>query len=99
MAEMKRNLLPQWVFFSVMLALVLGANSVRALTLAEAEALLISNNRDLLAARRAIAAAEAQRVIAGVRPNATLSVNSSSISSNPGIGPGPLDNKRMDTVF
>jgi cobalt-zinc-cadmium efflux system outer membrane protein len=99
MAEMKRNLLPQWVFFSVLFALVLGASSARALTLAEAEALLISNNRDLLAARRAIASAEAQRVIAGVRPNATLSVNSASISSNPGIGPGPLDNKRMDTVF
>jgi cobalt-zinc-cadmium efflux system outer membrane protein len=99
MAETKRNLLPQWVFFSVLLALALSAHSARALTLAEAEALLISNNRDLLAARRAIASAEAQRVIAGVRPNATFSVNSSSISSNPGIGPGPLDNKRMDTVF
>ena len=75
------------------------AQSAHALTLAEAEALLVSNNRDLLAARRAIAAAEAQQMIAGARPNATLSVNTSSISSNPGIGTGPLADKRMDTIF
>ena len=75
------------------------AQSAHALTLAEAEALLVSNNRDLLAARRAIAAAEAQQMIAGARPNATLSVNTSSISSNPGIGSGPLADKRMDTIF
>ncbi len=39
------------------------------------------------------------RDIAAVRPNPTLSLNTSSISSNPGIGAGPLNQKRMDTVL
>ncbi len=81
------------------MALALIAQSAHALTLAEAEALLVANNRELQAARRAIAAAEAQQLIAGARPNATFSVNSSSFSSNPGIGGGGLDQKRLDTVF
>jgi outer membrane protein, heavy metal efflux system len=85
--------------FSAVLALACSAESARALTLAEAEALLVANNRELLAARRSIASAEAQQVIAGARPNATFSMNSSSISSDPGIGGGSLGQKRVDTVF
>jgi cobalt-zinc-cadmium efflux system outer membrane protein len=96
---MRRHVLSGSVFFFLALALVFSAESARALTLAEAEALLVANNRELQAARRAIASAEAQHLIAGARPNATLSVNSSSVSSNPGIGPGSLDQKRIDTVF
>jgi cobalt-zinc-cadmium efflux system outer membrane protein len=76
-----------------------ASSSCLALTLAEAEALLVANNRELAAARRAVESAEAQSTIAGARPNATLSVNTSSINSNPGIGAGALDQKRMDTVF
>jgi cobalt-zinc-cadmium efflux system outer membrane protein len=52
----------------------------RDLTLAEAETLLVHNNRELQAARRGVESAEAQIVIAGARPNATLSVNSTSIN-------------------
>jgi len=96
---MTRNALPQRIFFCALIALGCFAPCARALTLAEAEALLIANNRELLAARRAVSSAEAQQVIAGARPNATFSVNSTSISRDPGIGTGPLDNKRMDTVF
>ena len=96
---MKRNVLLKRIFFSALLALGSCLQCARALTLAEAEALLIANNRELLAARRAVASAEAQQVIAGARPNATFSVNSTSISKDPGVGPGPLDNKRMDTTF
>src|SRR5258708_22780884 len=81
------------------MALAFAAQSAHALTLAEAEALLVANNRELQAARRAIAAAEAQQLVAGARPNATFSINSSSFSSNPGIGGGGLDQKRVDTVF
>jgi cobalt-zinc-cadmium efflux system outer membrane protein len=73
--------------------------AARDLTLADAEALLLRNNRELVAARRAVESAQAQGQIAGARPNATLSVNTSSISSNPGIGPGNLWQKRVDTVF
>jgi cobalt-zinc-cadmium efflux system outer membrane protein len=96
---MRRKVLPQRIFFFALLAFGSCLHIAHALTLAEAEALLISNNRELLAARRAVAAAEAQQTIAGARPNATLSVNTSAISSNPGIGSGPLADKRMDTVF
>ena len=71
----------------------------RDLGLEEAERLLRDRNRELIAARRALESAGAQRAQAAVRPNPTLSLNSSSISSNPGTGPGPLNQKRIDTVL
>ncbi len=85
-------------FIAAGLALAIPA-AARDLTLAEAESLLARNNRELQAARRNIESAEAQGLIAGARPNATFSINSSSISSNPGVGSGSLNQKRMDTVF
>jgi cobalt-zinc-cadmium efflux system outer membrane protein len=75
------------------------AVQARDLTLADAERLFAERSRELIAARRAVEAAEAQRTMAAARPNPTLSLNTSSISSNPGIGPGPLNQKRMDTVL
>ena len=71
----------------------------RDLSLAEAERLLGERSRDLIASRRALESAGAQRAIAAVRPNPTVSMNTSSISSNPGIGSGPLNQKRVDTVL
>jgi cobalt-zinc-cadmium efflux system outer membrane protein len=71
----------------------------RDLTLPEARELLVRNNRELQAARRGVEAADAQIAIAGARPNATLSVNSSDIGRDPGIGGGPLSQKRVDTVL
>src|SRR2546426_11328124 len=61
----------------------------RDLTLADAESLLMENNRELQAARRAVESADAQKLIAGARPNATFSANSSAIGSG----------GRPDTVF
>src|SRR4029079_12565788 len=91
--------LRQALLFLVFLALGTAAcGSARALTLAEAEALLIANNRELAAARRAVESAQAQSLIAGARPNATFSVNTASIPINPrdpGIGPGSFDQKRL----
>ena len=84
------------IFF---VAASLAASAAAALTLAEAESLLLANNRELQAARRAVESAEAQRLIAGARPNATFSINTSGINSNPGIGAGPLAQKQIDTVF
>jgi cobalt-zinc-cadmium efflux system outer membrane protein len=69
------------------------------LSLAQAEALLAARNRELQLARRAAESADAQLVIAGARPNPTLSLNSSQINNNPGIGNGPLAQKRIDTVL
>src|SRR2546430_896986 len=63
--------------------------AARDLALAEAEQLLAANNRELQAARRAVESADAQRLIAGARPNATFSVDSSAIGSG----------ARPDTVF
>ena len=70
----------------------------RDLTLAEGETLVQRNNREVRAARRATDSADAQLIIAGMRPNATLSLNTTSISSNPGVGSGPLRDKFMDTT-
>src|SRR5260221_11695139 len=71
----------------------------RDLTLSEAETLLLRNNRELAAARRMVESADAQITIAGARPSATLSMNSTSISRDPGVGAGSLGQKQMDTVF
>ena len=69
------------------------------LSLSEAERLLGERSRELVAARRAVESAGAMREIAAARPNPTLSLNTSSISSNPGIGAGSLSQKRVDTVL
>ena len=88
----------------VFLAITLAATAAfpawaRDLTLADAERLLAERSRELIAARRAVETAGAQRTIAAVRPNPTLSLNTSSISSSPGTGPGALNQKRVDTVL
>ena len=70
-------------------ALIAQSAQARDLTLAEAETLLARNNRELQAARRVIESADAQRMIAGARPNATFSINSTAIASN----------VKPDTVF
>ncbi|HUN67750.1 MAG TPA: hypothetical protein VMU46_03055, partial [Burkholderiales bacterium] len=69
--------------------------AARDLTLAEAEQLLAERSRELIFARRAVESAGAQRSIAAMRPNATLSLNSSDISNNPGTGPGPANKWRI----
>jgi cobalt-zinc-cadmium efflux system outer membrane protein len=60
---------------------VAGLAHARDLTLSQAEELVARNNRELLASRRAFESAQAQTEIAGARPNATFSVNSTSIAS------------------
>ncbi|HEX2651037.1 MAG TPA: TolC family protein [Burkholderiales bacterium] len=83
----------------VFFAFASTALQARDLSLAEAERLLAERNRELLAARRAVESAGAQRISAAARPNPTLSLNTSSISSSPGTGAGPLNQKRIDTVL
>jgi outer membrane protein, heavy metal efflux system len=77
------------------LAGAVGAHA-RDLTLAEAESLLVRNNRELQAARRGVESAQADIVIAGARPNATFSVNSTSINDS-----NTIDSQKRgaDTVF
>jgi cobalt-zinc-cadmium efflux system outer membrane protein len=90
--------MPQRLVFLFFLAIPVTVQAGN-LTLVEAERLLAEHSRELIAARRAVESAGAQRAIAGTRPNPTLSLNSSSISANPGTGPGPLNQKRIDTVL
>jgi cobalt-zinc-cadmium efflux system outer membrane protein len=61
--------------------LIAGPALARDLTLAQTEDLVARNNRELQAARRALESAGAQTMIAGARPNATFSINSTSIAS------------------
>jgi cobalt-zinc-cadmium efflux system outer membrane protein len=73
--------------------------AARDLTLAEAEALLVRNNRDLQAARRAVESSDAQLTMAGARPNAVLSLNGTAISRDPGVGSGGIGQRRIDSVL
>ncbi len=85
--------------FWVALAAASTPCGARDLSLTDAEGLLAAHNRELRAARRTVESAEAQRLIAGARPNPTFSINSSEINRNPGIGGGSLGQKHIDTVF
>jgi cobalt-zinc-cadmium efflux system outer membrane protein len=71
----------------------------RDLSLTEAERLLAERGRELIAARRQLEVAGAQREIAAARPNATLSLNSTSISNKYNSGPGTPNEWRADTVL
>ena len=88
----------QRLVFLIIVAFPLALQA-RDLTLEQAERLLVERGRDLIAARPAVESAAAMRDVAAVRPNPVLSLNTSSISSNPGIGGGPLNQKRVDTVL
>jgi cobalt-zinc-cadmium efflux system outer membrane protein len=71
------------LLLSAVAVLALDAKvQARDLTLPEAESLLVRNNRELQVARRGMESADAQRLIAGARPNATFSVNSTGIANN-----------------
>lgn len=68
-----------------------------ALTLGLAEARIASCNRDVLAAQRSFEAANADRQIAGQRPNPSLSLGANNINPRTGIGSGPLRDKTIDS--
>ena len=89
----------RWFPAVVLVALAALPAQARDLALAVAERLLVEKNREILAAKRAVEAAGADRLAAAARPNPVVSINTSSISTNPGIGRGPLNDKRVDTVF
>ena len=72
----------------------------RDLSLVEAEKLLAERGRELLAARRAVEAAGAQRISAAARPNPTVSLNSSGVTTSSDIaGPGPIRDQRLDATL
>lgn len=75
------------------------SSTVRELTLAQIETLVLRANRDVQAARRALEGAEAQIRQADVLPNPVVSFSSTGINSNPGVGSGSWNNKRIDNIY
>jgi cobalt-zinc-cadmium efflux system outer membrane protein len=69
-----------------------------SLTLSAAETLLVSQNRDLIASRRVLEGAQADRLTAGQRPNPTLSLSTLSIDPRR-IGAGPPWERSADTAL
>jgi cobalt-zinc-cadmium efflux system outer membrane protein len=67
------------------------------LSLLVAEERLSRCNRDVAAARLAVAAAEADLRIATQRPNPTLTLEASNVNPSAGIGAGPLRGKTFDS--
>lgn len=68
------------------------------LTLPQAQALLLTHSRDLLAAQRGVASAKASQLSAAARPNPQLSINTVNINPH-SVGAGSPYEKRMDTVL
>lgn len=70
-----------------------------ALSLRDAEVLLVARNRDLQLARRATQAAEASSIIAGAPPNPQFTWTTQNINPSKGIGAGPPWDKTVDTIL
>jgi outer membrane protein, heavy metal efflux system len=69
-----------------------------SLTLSAAETMLVSKNRDLMASRRALEGAKADRLTAGQRPNPAVSLSTLSIDPHR-IGAGTPWDKSADTAL
>lgn len=86
----------------IVLVLFCCAGPARAdafrLDLAAAEDLALAHNRDLQAAQRAVEAADAGTLIAGARPNPTLSFNASKINPRRGWGSGPSGERTVEST-
>ena len=74
-------------------------NPATTLTLKQALSIAREHNHDLKLARFSAAGALANLEIAGVAPNPTLTVQSSSINPGAGLGRGNLWNKSIDTTL
>ena len=72
--------------------------AARPLTLAQAESLFLTKNREVLAARRSTEAAQADVLSAGAPQNPVLSLGTTNISPGAGIGAGRPHEKRLDTT-
>lgn len=72
--------------------------SLAHLTLSNAERLFKTNNREVLQAKRAIEASQADAITAGQRPNPTLSINSTNLKLTQSNGSGGLAEKTLDTI-
>ena len=74
-----------------------GPADIEHLTLEAAEQLFRDHSRELLAAKRAVETAEADRITAAQRPNPTLSANLSSVNAANWGAAGGFRDKPIDT--
>ncbi len=72
--------------------------SPNALSLADAERMMLDRNRELQAARRAQESARADSMVAGQGANPTLSLQALNINPGRGIGAGGVRDKTVDTT-
>ena len=70
-----------------------------ALTLADAERVAAERNREVVAARRAVEFARADALAAGAAPNPQLTLQTTNINFQSGIGAGSLRSKYVDTTL
>jgi len=80
-------------------ALLIAPATVSALTLAEAERVMAQHNPDLLAAAIELRGTQGDAQSAARRPSPELSVGTSKISRQEGIGPGRWKDKRVDSTL
>ncbi|MEN1993389.1 MULTISPECIES: TolC family protein [Stenotrophomonas] len=80
-------------------ALMIAPATVSALTLAEAERVMAQHNPDLLAAAIELRGTQGDAQSAARRPSPELSVGTSKISRQEGIGPGRWKDKRVDSTL
>jgi len=84
---------------ALMAALLIAPGTASALTLAQAEQAMAAHNPDLLAAAIALRGTQGDAVSASRRPSPELSVGTSKISRQEGIGPGRWKDKRVDSTL
>lgn len=80
-------------------ALLIAPATASALTMAEAEQAMARHNPDLLAAAIALRGSQGDALAASRRPSPELSVGTSKISRQEGIGPGRWKDKRVDSTL
>jgi cobalt-zinc-cadmium efflux system outer membrane protein len=80
-------------------ALLAAAPAAFALTLSQAERLVLERNPDIALGAATVSSAQGGIIAAGQRPNPTLSMQTVNIDPDRGVGAGPLRNKSVDSTL
>lgn len=75
------------------------ATPALALTLSQAERLVLERNPDIALGATTVASAQGGIIAAGQRPNPTLSMQTVNIDPDRGVGPGSLRSKSVDSTL
>jgi cobalt-zinc-cadmium efflux system outer membrane protein len=80
-------------------ALLLAATPTLALTLSQAERLVLERNPDIAVGGSLLASAQGGIIAAGQRPNPTLSMQTLNYNPDKGLGSGPPRDKNVDSTL